>query len=254
MTCCIKKFVSVFLAAALFATFSLPAFASFDNTSLSTNEVGISNDEKQNLTFLEGKLGETHLLYTYEEGGRTYKVEESATPDFSEVKSDVFILNEDNEYELLREIESTSAGDAIEIATTESQTQIEKRTVTVPDMYNYSKEESSTRSANEWEWVTEYVDGNTYLGNITVLVIIQILTKIANNVYPQASLVSESIAVAASALFSANAKYVYYHKICNSRHSDRNYLVMEATEYTKYYEDAAHTIYVGDAYAEYLDE
>lgn len=254
MTCCIRKFVSIFLAVAICATFSLPAFASSDNTSLSINDVTISNNERQNLTFLEGKLGETHLLYTYEEGGCSYKVEESATPDFSEVKSNVFILNEDNEYELLREIVSTSTGDAIEITTTGPQTQTEKRTVTVPDMYNYSKTDSVTRSANEWEWVTEYVDGNTYLGNVTVLVIIQILTGIATKVFPKAALVSESIAAAASALFSANAKYVYYHKICNSRHSDRNYLVMEATEYTKYYEDADHTNYVGDAYAEYLDE
>ena len=254
MVCNIRKFVSVFLVLAIFATLSLPAFASFESSSLSTNVVDSTNDERQNLTFLEGELGGTHLVYTYEEEGHTYKVEETATPDFSEVKSKVFVLNEANGYELLEEIVSTSSGDEIEITTTGLQGNVERRIVTIPDGQLYSTEGLSSRSANEWEWVTSYHDGNTYIGNVTVVVIIQILNGIACKFYPQAAIVSSAIATMASTLFSARAEYVFYHKIINERHSDRNYLVIEATEYTQYYQDAAHTQYLGDSYAEYLDE
>lgn len=54
--------------------------------------------EKQNFNILEGKPGDTHLVYTYESNGNTYKVEEYANKDFTEVNSTIYVKNAEGEF------------------------------------------------------------------------------------------------------------------------------------------------------------
>ena len=50
------------------------------------------------LTFLEGTPGDNHLVYTYLENGKQYKVVENADADFMNVNSTTYVMNADGNY------------------------------------------------------------------------------------------------------------------------------------------------------------
>lgn len=238
------KILSLILSIILVANFSLPAFAASDETSSPDN-----SSLRTNITYVDGYLGALHVVYTYVQNGQTYKVEESASSDFSQVDSYTYLLNTDSSFSLLNTQHISTNDESISITTINAAG--DTTTQNIPIVLTQKSSVPSILSSNEW--VTEYEDGNTYVGNLTVYGIIAVLQTIANKLYPQAEIITNTIAAVASALFGINAQYCYYHKIGNWRHSNRNYLVIEVTEYTKFYSDSGHTKYLGDSYAEWLD-
>lgn len=74
-----KRFCSVFLAALTMVSLSCSSIAQAATTS---SEVGNElSGKRTNITFLEGKLGDSHVVYTYQQNGQKFKVEENATND-----------------------------------------------------------------------------------------------------------------------------------------------------------------------------
>ena len=57
-----------------------------------------STNIRTELTFLEGTPGDNHLVYTYLENGKQYKVVENADADFMNVNSTTYVMNADGNY------------------------------------------------------------------------------------------------------------------------------------------------------------
>ena len=56
------------------------------------------SDSRKNLHFIEGKLGDSHIVYTYEENNKQYKAIETSSDDFKNVTSMIYCLNETGNY------------------------------------------------------------------------------------------------------------------------------------------------------------
>jgi hypothetical protein len=87
-----KKVLSAIVTLSLCLTLVTPVFAN-----AATNETpqqqsrNVLSLKKQNYNYLEGKPGDTHLVYTYDSNGSTYKVVENASEDFGKVDSTIYV-------------------------------------------------------------------------------------------------------------------------------------------------------------------
>lgn len=103
-------------------------------------EIGSDDgSSRSNITYLEGEAGDPYLVYTYEEDGRTYKVIDEATEDFSTVESQIFVQNESGLFERISEqrVETLPSGDVICTVSDETGTWTET-------LYDASQEEAAS--------------------------------------------------------------------------------------------------------------
>ena len=123
--------------------------------------------ERTDIVFLEGKVGDTYLVYTYKQDGKSYKVVEDATMDFANVHSTIYVLDSTGNYveDSTQEVSTNSNGDLIVTLSDENKT-VEKRTISsTPKAFSVQVEQA--QSATSYEWITSYSNGDTYLGNYT---------------------------------------------------------------------------------------
>lgn len=100
-----KKAIAMALAATMFTSFnpSLVMAAereSTDNITV-TKEESIDNvlsAEKNNYNYIEGEIGDKHLVYTYESNGSTYKVIEDISDNYDEVNTVIYLQDSNGEY------------------------------------------------------------------------------------------------------------------------------------------------------------
>lgn len=71
---------------------STVAFAATNVTNQEMNQSLLSL-KKSNYNYLEGKPGDTHLVYTYESNNDTYKVIENANDNFEKVNTTIYVEN-----------------------------------------------------------------------------------------------------------------------------------------------------------------
>ena len=71
---------------------STVAFAATNVTNQEMNQSLLSL-KKSNYNYLEGKPGDTHLVYTYESNNDTYKVIENADDNFEKVNTTIYVEN-----------------------------------------------------------------------------------------------------------------------------------------------------------------
>lgn len=97
-----KHFLSIILSLALSLTMLFPSFAQaseIPNQLQSDSEYNNNqSDSRKNLHFIEGKLGDSHIVYTYEENNKQYKAIETSSDDFKNVTSMIYCLNETGNY------------------------------------------------------------------------------------------------------------------------------------------------------------
>lgn len=94
-----KSIVASMTGLSLVLTTGVSAFAA--DTSLSQQRIVSTNQsnnsvlslKKDNFNYLEGKPGDTHLVYTYDSNGSTYKVVENASENFDKVNSTIYTKN-----------------------------------------------------------------------------------------------------------------------------------------------------------------
>lgn len=72
---------------------------------------------KDNLTIIEGNIGNPNLVYTYDIDGDSYKVVENANEDLSEVYSTIYIKNSEGNYEEFSTQELKLYGHTAELTT-----------------------------------------------------------------------------------------------------------------------------------------
>lgn len=250
------KILSTILSLALLATTLSPATVKAANAA---SEIVVASDvvgERTNIQFLEGNPGDTHLVYTYNQNGNTYKVVENASENFQKVECQIFQLNENGTYvkNSTQRVSVDNEGNpqiTIESATGD----IEQRIIDVSSGASSFLQSDSVARIPEWEWITEYYDGSRVgLKGMAISALISVVASIAIY-YTVSALSAAAVAGAstiASGLFGQNAEKVYYHAICNWRHSPKNYFVIDETEWTEFFLDSSHIYSLGHTYAEYI--
>lgn len=210
--------------------------------------------ERSDIVYLEGKPGDTHLVYTYVQNGKTYKVVEDADEDFCNVTSTFYELK-DNDNFVKNSTQYMVKGDDSAIVTFKDKGDNTYNQFTldleIPES-NYSKPFIQNNS----EWVTEYIDGKKIgLQGLGITLIIGALSSIATACTSSiaANVAVNLVANIAQRLFSSNAEVTYYHAIYNWRHSPKNALVTDEAQTTWFYLDSQHTYPIGNqVYVEYI--
>lgn len=245
------KIMSAVLSLSLLATYMTPVTinaATVSNESVMTF-ASEAEGARTNLKFLEGNPGDTHLVYTYEQEGNTYKAIEESTEDFRYVSARIYWLNENGDFveNSSQQLRINEEGNP-EISITNANGETENRTI---DVRSNVVKTVSSRS----EWVTQY--GNGSRGNLKGLAystLVAVVAAIATYYTAGAlsSAVVAGVSTIASGLFNQNTNTVYYYAIYNWRHSPKNYLVIDETEWTEFYLDSGHNYSLGHTYAEYI--
>lgn len=246
-----SKVLSTILCMVLLVTCLVPT--SVKATGITTDPVmTIASDatgERTNLNFLNGNAGDTHLAYTYEQNGNTYKVLEDSTEDFKNVDSYIYRLNTDGNFveDSTQHVTINDEGNP-EITIVSADGESVSRTL---DISSDNLQSLSTRS----EWVTQYANGSrSGLKGLAISALVAVVAAVATY-YSAGALTSAVVAGAsaiASGLFNQNASTLYYYAIYNWRHSPKNYLVIDETEWTEFYLDSGHNYSLGTTYAEYI--
>lgn len=209
-----------------------------------------TDEAKTNLVFIEGKAGESHVVYTYNQKGKSYKVVEDSSDDFKNVISQTYVLDENGNY--VKDFVQTLSIDNNGIASITTETIGEGSISYTMDLSQclQIKEAPSTRS----EWRTYYRDGVVdRLKNLAISVIVGILTNVLTaGASTAAQLTISGLTTVATDLALNGGDKLYYHEIHNWRESPKNYLVIDETIATNYYYNSAHTAFAGYSYAEYI--
>ncbi|MDW2796100.1 hypothetical protein RZO55_00675 [Clostridium boliviensis] len=88
-----KLIASILTIAICLTSFnSTIAFAATNETNQEMNQSLLSL-KKSNFNYLEGKPGDTHLVYTYESNNDKYKVIENASDNFEKVNTTIYVEN-----------------------------------------------------------------------------------------------------------------------------------------------------------------
>ncbi len=251
-----RRILSISLCVALIVTTLSPMTVHAASTALNMTLASNLSGERTNIQFLEGTPGDTHIVYTYQQNGETFKAVETATEDFSSVDCQIYQLDEDGEY-----IKNSTQSVVIDkegnpqITIKSASGKTECRTIDLSSEPKLNLQTYSIARVPDWEWITEYEDGvKGGLSGLGINALIAVIAAIAT-FYSSGVLASVAVAGAstvATALFNRNAEKVYYHAIINWRHSPKSYFVIDETEHTKYYVDSSHKYYLGYTYAEYI--
>ena len=69
---------------------------------------------------LEGRAGDTHLVYTYEQDGNSFKVVEDFSKGLTEGNSTVYILNPNGDYDVFYTQEVSAGSDEVVVTFTDT--------------------------------------------------------------------------------------------------------------------------------------
>lgn len=242
----IKQIVSLVLTLSCIVTFVCPVMAKAADNHVVLQEVSLG--ERTDLTFLEGTPGDTHLVYTYKENDKQYKVVEDADAEFKNVNSIVNILDSEGKYvkEETLKLKIQLNGDLV-LERTESNGNVEMQRVYT------AKEPTISARANDGttgEWVTITSNGNTYIKNLTIMGIIAALAAVSSSVVGPG--IAAFLGAVAGTYFDHSATYAYYTEIYNYMLSSTSvFVIARETIYTNYYSDSARKNYLSNIYYEY---
>lgn len=151
----------------LFSTATVQA-ASIDSNSQNESMVA-----RTNLTFLEGKSGDNHLVYTYQENRQQYKVIEDADSDFMNVYSTIYVMNSDGNYvETKSQALNIQSDGNCRLTSTDIDGNCEIshiNTIKSVESVNTSTEVIESRAVRAYtdpgtgEWVTKTWNGSSYI-------------------------------------------------------------------------------------------
>jgi len=90
------------------------------------NAVGM----RTNLVFQEGRAGDTHLVYTYNQDGKSFKVEEDFTEGLTNGNSTIYLKNPDGNYVVFstQEVSTAPIGDLV-ITLTDTKKSVERHVI-----------------------------------------------------------------------------------------------------------------------------
>lgn len=119
--------------------------------------------------------------------------------------------------------------------------------------HNVNNDNKIVPYVNNYDWITEESDGYKYIGSLGRTALISAIGAIAGALIggELGAGAGASAAAIANVLFNGGNNYVYYHKIYNWKHCERDWRIIEETEYTRFYEDSNHRYFIDYTYVEW---
>jgi len=241
----VKKLLSLLLIFSFVIVVQIPVLAKNVTESTATGT-------RTNLVFQEGRPGDAHLVYTYDQDNKSFKVEENFSDDLTNGNSTVYVKNSDGNYVVFstQKVSTTSNGD-LNITITDIKKSIEKHVIPANTV---SKKIAPKVTIDGDEWITLYRSGSTNIKNFTINAIIAACGAIATYYCSSAGgqTIIAGLTSLATSLFNYNVTTAYYNTIYNWRNSPRNWLVIDETEWTDWYSDSAHNNWINYTYYGYI--
>ncbi|MEC1179895.1 hypothetical protein P9B03_15450 [Metasolibacillus meyeri] len=257
-----KKVIYVILALVMFITplnFGY-ATAAANETSLEESINALSLN-KGNYNYLEGKLGDTHLIYTYESNGSTYKVIENASEDFDEVYSTIYIKNSTGEF-VEYATQNLTINNSNLIHTTkvsgEEITEIKDLSFEKSEITNGTPPFNSVMSINGtcygqpvggWAYISRN-NGSTVIANYTASAVVAAVTYIASaGAGVAAGAAKAAISAIAAKVVDSRIPTLYYTqwyhelKLANPGRGQENFIV-GTNHFTDWYDNSFRTSYI----------
>lgn len=250
---CKKIIAASLMVAILMTNAGFVTYASEITTEANVQNSTDVNSVKEDLTLLEGTLGDTYLEYTYEENNETYKVVEYANEEYTNIFSKVYLLDDSGVYNLqYTQTFTMDENGEVDIVIDKNGT-VENRTISSRETIC---SESAPFATNN-EWITSSSDsykgglkGLTYAaiyGIIKGVLIAKIKGDVKGGIITGVTTVTDYI-------FKNGLEKVYYHSVYNWRRSPKNYFLIDETASVSYYKDSAHKYFISsDPYYEYIN-
>lgn len=162
----LKKVISIFLVALLFTSINLNTFAQDLSNTTKTNFNFISIDDLSN------------VVYTYQENGKEYMVKEHANEDLTEVSTNIYELNETEDYTLTESYVTNIniENGSIEVMTTDKNDITTIDHILVKDIVEVSTDQNiNTRALSGWVHIYNY-SGSVKFTKYTLTVVIATLS------------------------------------------------------------------------------
>jgi hypothetical protein len=252
-----RKFISTFLVLALFLAIVNPVSVKAETIVNSQVETeSLLTLPKDNYNFIEGEIGDTHMVYTYESNGSLFKVVEDASENFDKVNSTIYIEKDGQFVEYATQ--NVSVIDSVftltlnenGVITTEEHDFSEKNTESKNDG-NYSIN-STYNGEPVSEWVYEQHNGNNKITVYTIVAVVAIVGFIAVEATGglAAGAAVTGVTAVASFIISEHLQYVYYSQYYAQRTSKVVPTMVVACKWeTFYYADPSHTTSIGYTFA-----
>ena len=227
----------------------LIGFSYLGNSAIIASAQETETNVRTNLKYIEGSPNDTHVVYTYDENGQHYKVVDNANSDYSEVKSQIYVLASDGKYSLIenssliRENENNNMEFSVKKTNGNSyvenlpiETNSVKNNISLPSEKMNAKSSSKSNS------------GNTKFRDMTIVaikaaVIQWTISKIKSN---KAQVIYAGATAVAEKYFKLKLRTGYYHVTYQWRTLKNNVCaIMAESEYVNWYKNASHTKYNG---------
>ena len=217
-------------------------------------------DVRTNLKYIEGNPDDMHVVYTYDENGKHYKVIDDANFDYSEVKSQIYVLTSDGKYSLIEDNSLTTDDKNDNMEFSVKKTNGTSYTEEIPIETNSIKNDISLQSAKISKktsskskpalsgWHKSLHSGSTKFRDMTIVaikaaVLQWTLSKIKSNIKQSAA---SGVAAVAEKYFKLKLRTGYYHITYQWRTLKHNVnAIMVESEYVNWYKNASHTKYNG---------
>lgn len=215
-----------------------------------------SQEVRENLTYIQGKPGDEYLVYTYDENGKHYKVIDKSKENFTNVSSEIYVLNENGQYKLIEtqsvEVEEDKLVNFVRIPKNGQaivrNIPIESNAHTELILSDNNSFLSKSKIPALGAWKSTSISGNKNIANMAVSAIIAVIVAVVSekvNSTVSKALVN-GIGDVANNLYSAKAKTGYYTGTYYWRTLKNNILVIMAEKNNlKWYSNKKKTKYKG---------
>lgn len=240
----------------------LIGFSYLGNSAIIASAQETETNVRTNLKYIEGSPNDTHVIYTYDENGQHYKVVDNANSDYSEVKSQIYVLASDGKYSLIenssliRENENNNMEFSVKKTNGNSyvenlpiETNSVKNNISLPSEKMNAKSSSKSKSKPALSaWHKSLYSGNTKFRDMTIVaikaaVIQWTISKIKSN---KAQVIYAGATAVAEKYFKLKLRTGYYHVTYQWRTLKNNVCaIMAESEYVNWYKNASHTKYNG---------
>ncbi|MCC0686179.1 hypothetical protein [Clostridioides sp. ZZV14-6345] len=247
------KKINKLLALSIVTAVVINPFGSIANA-MSSNEVGNQYEsiEKANFKILSDDLD--NIIYTYDEQGTSYRVEEKVANDFSSVKSTIYEKNNKNEYVISSKLETTISDNEVTLKTQEDNN-ITTEVVPLSDLITVNGEptydDSMAKNRDTWTYNQTLKTSSKFLTYTLGAITAVITTAVSFKLGEGGKLLAAAISSVAQKVISDNIKQVYYKKDFYYTYYQNTILPRGEKVISKAYKNSGRTQQIGKTMTDY---
>ncbi len=247
------KKINKLLALSIVTAVVINPFGSIVNA-MSPNEAGnqYQSIEKTNFKVLSDDLN--NMIYTYDENGTSYRVEEKVAEDFSSVKSTIYEKNNKNEYVISSKLETTISDNEVTLKTQENNN-ITTEVVPLSNLITVDGEptydDSMAKNKDSWTYNQTLKTSSKFLsytlGTVTAVIAAAVSFKLGNG----GKLLMTAINSVAQKVIADKIKLVYYKKDFYYTYYPNTILPRGEKVISKAYKNSGRTQQIGKTMTDY---